>query len=92
MIPQLFNEYHTLESLIAEINDYDAADRDRLAGYYAYDAASDNYSDGGALRVAFHEDGDDIFTCHLDVLAENGCRFDVHQALMQARKYAQVEE
>jgi len=92
MKPQLFNEYHTLASLIAEINEYDAADRNRLAGYYAYDAASDKYSDDDALRAAFGEDGDAIFTAHLDVLAENGCRFDAYEALMQARQYTHADK
>jgi len=82
---QLFNEYHTLESLVFEINEYDADDRARLAGYYAFDAALDNHAD--AHEVLKQHRQHDEFSTHLDALRDAGCKFNCDEAMFWAVKH-----
>lgn len=75
----------TTETIVETINNGGTAMTSvaQIAGYYAWDAATDNLeSDNDAENITENE-----LDAHLDFLAEAGAKFDRHAALEIARQY-----
>jgi len=87
----IFNEYHSIESLVEEINEYDPDDRARLAGHYAYECSYKSHGEWDGLPAAILKFGDDAFSANLDILVEYGCDFDYADAMRWAYQYARDE-
>jgi len=88
----LLDQHQSFEALIQYINQYPAWRRCQLAGRYAYEQASADYSSDDALTDDYlREDGcEALFTAHLNLLVKHGCRFTKHIALEWAKGYADL--
>lgn len=81
-VPAIFSNPTTLAAIVECINNGGSAmsSVEEIAGYYAWDAATDNLdSDNDCEQLT----GTD-FEAHLDVLVENGAQFDYSAALDNA--------
>jgi len=88
----LLDQHQSFEALVQHINQHPVWRRCQLAGRYAYEQASADYSSDDELGdVYFREDGgDSTFTSHLSVLAKHDCRFTRCVALEWAKGYADL--